>query len=129
MPNHDYAWLFAVGFCIGLGLIQAFAVASAVIYAVGKIVNALFAVFEKDDVSKHAFTVLPAHYNSMTVVYNSKTKELKAIAAYAYKGQINTRTASRYITDVKGLELFAQELQLTLMANIASEIKNAKPLP
>ena len=125
----EYSWLYHVGFWIGLGLIQACGVAFIILYTVGKVVNYMCSLFKNEDVSKYAFTVLPAHYNSMTVVYNSKTKELKAIAAYAYKGQINTRTASRYITDVKGLELFAQELQLTLMANIASEIKNAKPLP
>lgn len=129
MPNHDYAWLLDVGFWIGLGLIQACAVAFTILYAVGKTVNYVCSLFKNEDVSKYAFDVLPAHYKSMSVVYNSKTKELKAIAAYAYKGQINTRTSSRYVTDVKGLELFAQELQLTLMANIASEIKNAKPLP
>ena len=125
--NHDeYSWLFHVGFWIGLGLIQACAVAFIILYTVGKTVNYVYSLFKNEDVSKYAFTVLPAHYNSMTVVFNNKTKELKAIAVYTHKGQINARTCSRYITDPSGLETFAYNLQLSLMTSIAKETKSIK---
>ena len=80
----------------------------------------------REDVSKYAFTVLPVHYNSMTVVFDNKTKELKAIAVYTHNGQINTRTYSRYITDLNGLEVFAHNIQLSLMTSIAKETKSIK---
>lgn len=122
----EYSWLYHVGFWIALGLIQACAVAFIILYTVGKTVNYVRSLFKNEDVSKYAFTVLPAHYNSMTIVFDNKTKELKAIAVYTHNGQINTRTYSRYITDLNGLEVFAHNIQLSLMTSIAKEIKSIK---
>lgn len=123
MFDNQYVWATSLGFWFGIGIIEAIAISFAMFYFIGKLVNKAFGFFCDDSVSKYEFSVLPAHYKSMALRYDSKTKTVTATAKYIHNGVENTRSYSRVINDESGLEVFAQNVQLTLMTTIAKEIE------
>ena len=123
MPEFQYIWFAEIGFWLTLGVIQALAVAVLFAYVVNKLVGFAFGLFRGVDVSEYTFTVLPEHYKTMKLDYDSKTKLITATATYVHNGKTDTQKYSRVLDDKDALELYANNVQLTLMALIQKEIE------
>lgn len=117
----QYMWIAGIGFWLGLGVIYAIAVATLTIYAINKIVDLAFGLFCGVDVSKYTFSVLPDHYKSMKLEYNSKTKLINATATFTYKDTTHTRSYAK-TTKPDELEDSAHSVQFALMAIIQKEL-------
>ena len=122
MFETQYMWIAGLGFWLGFGLIQAIAVSFAVFYFIGKIVNFAFGLFSGVSVSEYTFTVLPEHYKSMKLDYDSKTSLINATATFTHKGTTHTRSYAKS-TKPDQLEDYANSVQFALMTIIQKEIE------
>lgn len=120
MFNPDYKIFADIAFWIVIGAVQAIVLVIALFTVVSYVVNKIFD--SADPVKKLTFKMLPDHITSMKLKYDKSLKTVTAVATAKQGTNSITRTMSVVVPDKKHLDVYATNVQLQLMTNIAKEL-------